>query len=681
MRNATTLMLLLAGCSNGTGANQGGGSPLLLPSSYYLVADSDGTAPDSGTDVVLLFEPSGIADLYMPNDTSAVGYRGTYHYDGITLHLKFKDPAFHPDLSFPFDSTADMPTMPFGALSMGADSSTWQRHLEPFDHNAFMVYSMSLWADGKDADTAIDDTLTYLNALAQDAPTLATSSLQPESTPQQPNPVVIKSVERIDHGLLVHVARADFPEYPLRLLLYGWVAPKPGDSLALQPGPFHDDLRLTLPTNSPGASNQKGDPTEKSALLIMPLYSHRMGTYLVPDATGGKLVVGQVPTNETGLDDAVMVDDVVQRLTEHGYNVQQLRDGNAGLLNMIKELLPNADEKRTKSPSLILYSTHGATDGTTGTGDFLVPRPSPLGSPGLFNPFDQAIAQHQATLPPDLVNFEKGAAIDYTGMFETPKGTSGIYYVSIGPAFWRWLQTQGANFSESLFFMAACDTDQEPQLREAIQAKAYFDYDATIHPSLAAQTFRYLVEFLSNHGRTAEEFFYNTLRVINTRMKEYCEDDVLEGLYITTAAAGRPLSAQLDSFQGYGSNGSIMVSYRDVGWLAPKDASLGDVWWLLFAGRWSQSAAQGWTIMQNCWTTYWAGMKSDTNDADCHPMNPGSDPTDKEVDMASYLLTGNLIVDTSQPRQPRWTLNDEDSLLKLGCCPPGPKTAMGICSQ
>jgi hypothetical protein len=114
---------------------------------------------------------------------------------------------------------------------------------------------------------------------------------------------------------------------------------------------------------------------------------------------------------------------------------------------------------------------------------------------------------------------------------------------------------------------------------------------------------------------------------------------------------------------GWGWNGSTMVDYRDSGWLSGR-LDAGQVWWMLYAARWSPNTSTGAANLNNCYTKYWShGDPGGLASPYCNAANAGipSDPTSLKGDVAYaiYLLNGTPPAGFSAgDLPPRWTLDD-----------------------
>jgi len=237
--------------------------------------------------------------------------------------------------------------------------------------------------------------------------------------------------------------------------------------------------------------------------------------------------------------------------------------------------------------------------------------------------------------------------------------------VTIKPPFWRYLQTLVArpvSFKESFFFTAACHTDDTEHLRNAIRARAYFAWKVSVSPQLNGAVCHFLIETLARFTRSAEEAYYNLVRVVNTREIICKEDRILSGkVPVSQDAARSPLFQNLQNylFNGYGLEGNKLIPYAGNGWLNPNTVDVGQVWWLVFAGRWGQDAKIGADNLKDCYQKYWSSGKfGRVKNPFCNAANIGKAPKKAEVAYACYLLTGEQPDGYGGQTVPRWTLNE-----------------------
>jgi hypothetical protein len=92
---------------------------------------------------------------------------------------------------------------------------------------------------------------------------------------------------------------------------------------------------------------------------------------------------------------------------------------------------------------------------------------------------------------------------------------------------------------------------------------------------------------------------------------------------------------------------------------SPIAFNAGQVWWVLFAARWSQDPHDGETKILNCLNEVWHQNKiGGLASPQCNAYNAGKVPTDDEVGYAMYLLRGEPNPSFSGQIIPRWTLDD-----------------------
>ncbi len=146
------------------------------------------------------------------------------------------------------------------------------------------------------------------------------------------------------------------------------------------------------------------------------------------------------------------------------------------------------------------------------------------------------------------------------------------------------------------------------------------------------------------------------LRIGSTHQMIYRQDVLFEGML-----GGDDASFSL--LDGWGFNGSAMVSYRANGWLSGR-VDAGQVWWMLYAARWNTDAAKGADGLRTCYTKYWShGNPGGLASPYCNAANAG-DLSDAsrvlaDVEYADYLLTGEPPAEFSAgDLPPRWTLAD-----------------------
>ncbi len=614
----------------------------LLPLSFYHIQDADGQRPGEGVDVVLLFEPDGIADLYVARDDEAIAYKGTYSCANNVIALKFNDIDFKRDVSFTIDTAETTISLPFMAFSNSPGTSTWRRHRKPLEHNLHLVFAAATLAENLPTAQAINRTVAYANAIRN------ISSLQKTALASASAAPAITSIAPFENGVAIQYDHGP----TVNIELFDWSL---GSGKPMRLSPLASDPRVHLDPASP--HNGAADPPEKTALFIAPFDSDRETVTWYDYAFLNRRTVTPSEPVHRRLGEAFKVTEMASTLESNGYRVTVLRDADVNLVNMIEALIPGKGA-RAHSPGFISMMTHGLGNGNLLTGTILG------NSKDWRDEFADQAALLKARGYGDLLTYGGGTeqrplTIAATVLTKSMRPGGGlIYSLTVTPKFWEWLRTRQADFSRSLVFVAACLTDLNADLREAVRARAYFAYDAPVSINFAAKSLQYFCKSLARPTHSAEETYYNLLRVMNTKQMIYAEDKILDGLAGADAAQG---DSALLFFRGYGYTGQKVISYSLGGWFNTADADLGAIWWLLFSGRWGQDAKAGSDGMLSCWQSFWKDGKTGglANPA-CHNKTPGRAPTHNEVAYASYLLNGTPVLGLGNATTmiPRWTLND-----------------------
>jgi hypothetical protein len=230
-----------------------------------------------------------------------------------------------------------------------------------------------------------------------------------------------------------------------------------------------------------------------------------------------------------------------------------------------------------------------------------------------------------------------------------------------------WLHDKrGASFSHSLVFVGACNTDYTPYLREAIDARAYFAWRVPAVSETDAKMVDYTIAMLAKPTVTAEEVYYNLLRVDATSAVAFKQDNILAGAFSDQMLANRTSTAKNAAiyaptalqyvFDGWGDNGGTLVPYIGNGWLA-NGTDEGQIWTMLWAARWGRDTKQGIKNLQGCWDGVWVHNEVGAINSTCQQWTDGNVPTKQELDYTIYLLTGQTSSLTGTP-VPRFTLDD-----------------------
>jgi hypothetical protein len=640
---------------------------------YFLEGDSTGTTPASGTTILLMFEPGGRAVLYITDNTDRLGHHGTWRYEGGRLSLKFTAEDFKPDETFDLKLDDATVQMPFAVFDTVPGMSTWKRG----SLSLFTKTNIVFHADAADADStlspdeAIDEAVAVAQGMigssdpddvlplaARAQPAIALAAMRREASDVglaearrefDPKPPTIKDVTRLNDGL--HVEYENAPGVDVALFD---MSAEPTTYISLVPGPIASDPRVRL---DPEPSGHSDDPVSKTAVLISPFNLRRYPGGLWTAFAPNKLVkwVGANPGAISGHTSFDWLEGANAQLSKHGYKVTEVLDEEATLPNIITAL----GGPSGTAPGVVMIQTHGGSTGNLTTGVDL----GQAGDLATVNKNFAAAVEEVAKIAPDLITFEGGTAahpktIDKTGISYAKDEFHGDFFLALTPAFWRWLKSHGVRFDNSLVYLAACSTDATPDLREAISAKAYFAWSGEVYASLDGAVASYIVDSMVRPTHTAEEAYYNIARIVGTGQRIYDEDQD----FVKSFAVDIPKGSQfLDFFRGYGWDGSKLVPYATNGWF-DRVMNPGNVWWLVFAGRWDNKAGDGAAALVGCEQTYWQkGERAGLRDAFCNSAAPGGLPLPDEVAYATFVLTGKKVLPYSGTPVPRMTLVDGQS--------------------
>jgi hypothetical protein len=562
---------------------------------------------------------------------STLAHHGTWLYANGELTLRFTASDFAVNGTFAVDLSASETTMPFKVLSGSAGSSTWLRTAPPLAQSLLDVYNAAL----DDTDLNLTPTQAvgraYMYATAWlplqsqvvHAPRLASASRACPGTARE----MIKSVVDLSDAI-----RMESDCGTLEDILVSAIG-GPGESLGV--APLAGDPRVHLNEQTP--DNAAADPASKTAVIFSPF------------VTSSGNVIGSAVVRE---DD---INQVVSTLkADHYADPVELLNKDATIANLYETLV------KLRNPGVIIIETHGDADGDIATYD---------GSQCMTRP-----GLHPTELPPQLENMDT-----YCANIDTQ--TYPISHTLIPPAFWDYLRSAGVNFHHTLVYIDGCDVDagalwssgtpmkgkklnirsaqktpipQQPALlARTIQAGAFVAYNGHIGTTAGPAVMRYLITALARKTHSAEETFYNLLRVANTGQMIYTEDALLNNT-LQKPAPTTPGGDVYDLLDAYGWNGAREISYWGHGWENGK-LNPAQVWWLLFAERWSPQPKTGAANIESC-EQYWShgdlgGLKS----VFCQNANIGKPPTRAEVNYARYLQLGTP---TPTSAVPRWTMND-----------------------
>lgn len=611
---------------------------------YSFVRDSGGGTPKTGAQILLGFEPGGSAYIYAVDTTeyppSTLAYHGEWSYDGRTMKLRFANSDLSVNATFSLSLSASSLTLPFQLMSSKTGSSTWQR--------LAMTPSEAVFAD---YDAAIADTtlaLSPADALARaykyaeawvgqsfDPPRAADMATRPHSAKAACPPTKKDVVTRVQE-LLDAITIGNDCGQSVEDLLQDFVGAAPQAPLSV--GTLATDPRVNLNSAPPG--NGISDPLSKSALIIAPF------TYT------GTSTNARVQFQHGNTVTLAVLNAIQAQLVTDGFapdSIRMLVNGDATITNIY------ANFERLRDPGVVIFETHGGADGNlaTASGVGCEKNPVPVAIP---------------SVPQDLLS-----GIECVGMPDGPGLPDVTSSLAVPTSFWSRLRGHGVDLHRSLVFVTACDTDmtaakgvtprvaqrtpiaQRPgALARAVQAGAYFAWNDEVSTRIDNAVLKYLVAALSRPTHTSEETFYNMLRVAKTGQMIYKEDTLLStAVVFPLVAGGNDLYDRLDA---YGWNGSSMVSYWGHGWESGSPSlNAGQIWWLVFAARWSHDINLGVKSLISCEQFWDKGQLSALTSVFCNNANDGAVPKKSEVDYASYLLTGHPV---PKDAVPRWTLDD-----------------------
>lgn len=615
---------------------------------YYHISDDNGTKPTKDTDVILLFEPDGHAIIYVEGKSDHMAMKGTWSYRSGQLSLHFQTEELRVNTTFPIDLKKDEVVMPFRLFSSDRGTSRWKRQSVIVERAVTFVFRGEVLSEAPkiDADKAITRAVDFANAVIQIGKRQVRSffmSLANASNSQYKLPKVVKPLK---NGIEVEYEDGTKAE----VLFFSWSPPPPG-TLELKSSKLFTDPRVHL--NAKPSGNTKFDPDNKTALFISPLHTGRIINWL--DCIFNKAKNNGVVSK---LGESLPWDKIKERLEKRGYNIKEIKDENVTVERLIKTFID------LKDPGIVIFLTHGTSNGSLLIGEQLTETDDVDEANQKFEELKNRLkdAGHRRLIENDGVGIMK-VELDLKVQQDS------AWFVSIKPYFWSYLQSLVArpvSFKKTLFYAGACYTDSSEKLREAIQAKAYFAWKSSIHPELNGAVLHFLIESLARPTRSAEEAYYNLVRVVNTREIIHKEDLILKGkVPVGEFQKGikSPLFQDLANylFNGYGSENGKVIQYAGNGWLDPSEVNVGQVWWLVFAGRWGQDVKEGVKNLKDCYDKFWA--KKDhgrLKSPFCNSAHAGKIPRKPEVSYACYLLNGDRPEGYRTQVIPRWTLNEKN---------------------
>jgi hypothetical protein len=702
--SALWMLAGLQGCHRGSGADSAGGAQGDFAGAshpaqvlYQFAQESDGKKAKQGAKILLSFNPNGEAYLYATRPNSQVAYRGNWFYSNGQMTLKFASPSFNADAHFALDLNAQGVTLPFQVLTDKPGTSQWIAESMSLFQGIYAAYFAAQHDEQQrrpDAD-AVKQAFEYAKArialersrATARAPTQASgilASLIPDAVAQSLDPCNGEEptdalMLGLDSFLVSYVCGGS-------VLVIMPPALGNGQLSGLGRAPLSGDPRVFIDVFPPG--NGKDDPASKSVIVFAPFMEYQGPTPsswqwgnspIQPisdwaNYEGGAITPAPDPARFS----------ILPALRAHGYDTHLLLiNEKASVTGLVKALSENP------TPGIFLIRSHGGPDGTIATSDHWNLERSPnTKRPSVWPGFWSYLNQLRASGLSDLVDYgrtdpsrpwftETLRAGVLPGANDDPSVIYGV--AGVTPNFWEWVRdTRGADFHRSLFYVGACDTENPPNpndqyparapyLRDAVQAGAYFAWIGRDRGGLIAATMRYVIAAMLRPTHSAEETFNNLQRIAVHRNMIYVEDKLLDG----RVGLDEP-GWDLRNLNGYGWDGGKLVSYRLAGWLGTEAARAGNsrsdttaplgfeqVWWILFAARWSQDSHEGETKILNCYHEVWStGTMGALKSPQCNAYNAGKLPTADEVGYAMYLLRGAPDPSFSGELVPRLTLDD-----------------------
>ena len=159
----------------------------------------------------------------------------------------------------------------------------------------------------------------------------------------------------------------------------------------------------------------------------------------------------------------------------------------------------------------------------------------------------------------------------------------------------------------------------------------------------------YFITRLVKPTVTAEEVYYNALRVDATAKYAFKDDYILNKQLASQAASNAedlsvPYAPQALQyvFDAWGDSGGEMIPYIGNGWLG-SGIDEGQIWTMLWAARWGTDVNQGVKNLEGCEDGVWSKGTVGAINSTCQQWTDGNVPTKEEVAYAIYLLTGRDI--------------------------------------
>jgi hypothetical protein len=652
--------------------------------SYSLVSESNGQTPSKGTSVSVIFASKGVAWLLATSGGGDLSYQGTWSYHSSKLSLAFDAYGFDRKGTFNAELGSDEITIPFQVFTPKPGTSTWEQAEVDPELTAFSVAvaDASATASGEPMATLVLDAADYVGAVtgapveggasggsstagalralpegpaAPPALNLARfASHGREAAAAQRLAATTLVVGRLkpdvqnEFGGVMHVdINSDGFDVVYKgatvNVLMATEAASDGPVESLTAGPFAANPRTNHVEQAP--NNGADDPKDKTAVLFEP--------FLFGNQQSWSWKGSKVFATVSGFADVNYYKSEMSALQGDGYKVKLLQGDSASIVDLIQAL-------SGASPGLLVVRTHGTSDGNLVTSDYL------------GHTADEAFANQESLneqLKKDYGMPATATAVGALDVEETLPGAkdqNGGYYLLVTPDFWSWLRgSRGADFSRSLVFVGACLTDATPYLRNAILARAYFAWKVSAINETDAAITDYLITRLVKPTVTAEEVYYNLLRIDSTGQYAFRDDLILNHQLVSQANSNaEDLSVPYTPealqyvFDAYGNSGGQMIPYIGNGWLG-KGIDEGQIWTMMWAARWGTDIKQGVKNLESCEDGVWERGTVGAINSTCQDWTDGNVPSKEEVAYAVYLLTGaDIGLEGTPAPVPRFTLND-----------------------
>lgn len=600
----------------------------LIPFTLFHVEDSDGGKPGKGVEVVLVFELNSNVYLYLASENIAMSYKGTYSLGNNKINLKFDYDDFTVNSPVEIDTSNNEFTMPFKVFSTGKGTSKWEKRYLTLEGKILNMFNAIASSEELTLQEAVDRVYSY----AEKYESLYNMAEKKRADESQSGDADIIAIEAsYSNGLMINYSNS--PDVIISFL--NWI--NQGDRKPVIAGQLASDPRVHLNCKHPG--NGHGDPVNKSALFFAPFDAKVLSFWAVNSQ--GRLYLNEI-SSDRGWKDIDNIEGQMALLQNNSYSCTFLKDQDANVDNLIYEL--------KKDPGYIYISTHGMETGMLISGPYMSRRE-----------LVKLDMQKLETKYPGIITFDGGTlkkprtlviGCNGTGL----KPTDVSYGYGIMPKFWEWASQNDVDLSSSLVFIGACLTDKTPDLRNAIKAKNYFAYNIPVDSRLCGAISQYFCKMLTKPTFTAEEVYYNAIRVYNLQQMIYTNDTMFKN------AIPVDDPPQLHTFfRGYatGSDGTNLEMISN-GWLVQNKIDPGVLWWHMFTTRWGQDAYGGVLGAYDCWENFWKnGDTGGLANPGCQNKASGRVPTQEELAYMAWLLIADTkYMPGSLKKLARFTLYD-----------------------